>query len=42
MRNARFRPYWIQAEEKECQGLWDKNVFKTWRYAAPAGEYTEV
>ena len=31
MRNARFRPYWIQAEEKEWQGLWDKGVFKKWR-----------
>ncbi len=30
MRNARFRPYWIQAEEKEWQGLWDKVVFKKW------------
>ncbi len=30
MRNARFRPYWIQAEEKEWQGLWDKGVFKKW------------
>ena len=25
-----FRPYWIQAEEKERQGLWDKGVFKKW------------
>ena len=23
-------PYWIQAEEKEGQGLWDKGVFKKW------------
>jgi len=30
MRNARFRPYWIQAEEKEWQGLWEKGVFKKW------------
>ena len=30
MRNARFRPYWMQAEEKEWQGLWDKGVFKKW------------
>ena len=30
MRNARFRPYWIQAEEKEWQGLWDKGDFKKW------------
>ena len=30
MRNARFRPYWIQAEEKEWQGLWDTGVFKKW------------
>ena len=29
MRNARFRP-WIQAEEKEWQGLWDKGAFKKW------------
>jgi hypothetical protein len=28
MRNARFRPYWIQAEEKEWQDLWEKGVFK--------------
>jgi hypothetical protein len=28
MRNAHFRPYWIQAEEKEWQGLWEKGVFK--------------
>jgi hypothetical protein len=28
MRNARFLPYWIQAEEKEWQGLWEKGVFK--------------
>jgi hypothetical protein len=28
VRNARFRPYWIQAEEKEWQGLWEKGVFK--------------
>ena len=26
IRNARFRPYWIQAEEKEWQGLWDKGA----------------
>jgi hypothetical protein len=30
MRNARFRPYWIQAKEKEWQGLWEKGVFKKW------------
>jgi hypothetical protein len=30
MRNARFRPDWIQAEEKELQGLWEKGVFKKW------------
>ena len=30
MRNARSRPYWIQAEEKEWQGLWEKGVFKKW------------
>jgi hypothetical protein len=30
MRNSRFRPYWIQAEEKEWQGLWEKGVFKKW------------
>jgi hypothetical protein len=30
MRNARFRPCWIQAEEKEWQGLWEKGVFKKW------------
>jgi hypothetical protein len=30
MRNARVRPYWIQAEEKEWQGLWDKGAFKKW------------
>jgi hypothetical protein len=30
MRNARFRPYWIQAEEKEWQRLWGKGVFKKW------------
>jgi hypothetical protein len=30
MRNARFRPYWIQAEEKEWQSLWEKVVFKKW------------
>ena len=30
MRNTRFRPYWIQAEEKEWQGLWEKDVFKKW------------
>ena len=30
MRNARFRPYWIEAEEKEWQGLWEKGVFKKW------------
>ena len=30
MRNARFRPYWIEAEEKEWQGLWNKGVFKKW------------
>jgi hypothetical protein len=30
MRNARFRSYWMQAEEKEWQGLWDKGVFKKW------------
>jgi hypothetical protein len=28
MRNARFPPHWIQAEEKEWQGLWEKGVFK--------------
>jgi hypothetical protein len=30
MRNARFRPYWIQTEVKEWQGLWEKGVFKKW------------
>ena len=30
MRTARFRPYWIEAEEKEWQGLWDTGVFKKW------------
>jgi hypothetical protein len=30
MRNARFRAYWIQAEEKEWQGLWKKGIFKKW------------
>ncbi len=30
MRNARLRLYWIQAEEKECQGLREKGVFKKW------------
>jgi hypothetical protein len=30
MRNARFRPYWIQVEEMEWQGLWEKGVFKKW------------
>jgi hypothetical protein len=25
-----FRPYWIQVEEKEWQGLWEKGVFKKW------------
>jgi hypothetical protein len=30
MRNARFRPYWIQAKEKEWQRLWEKGVFKKW------------
>jgi hypothetical protein len=28
MRNNRFRPYWMQAEEQECKGLRDKVVFK--------------
>ena len=31
MRNARFRPYWIQAEEEEWKGLWEKGVFKKWK-----------
>jgi hypothetical protein len=30
MRNACFRPFWIPAEEKEWQGLWEKGVFKQW------------
>ncbi len=30
MRNTSFRPYWIQVEEKEWQGLWEKGVFKKW------------
>jgi hypothetical protein len=30
MQNARFPPYWIQAEEKDWQGLWEKGVFKKW------------
>jgi hypothetical protein len=30
MRTARFRPYWIEAEEKEWQCLWDKGIFKKW------------
>ena len=30
MRNNRFRPYWMQAEEQEWKGLWDKGVFKKW------------
>jgi hypothetical protein len=27
---TRFRPSWVQAEEKEWQGLWEKDVFKKW------------
>ena len=30
MRNRCFAPYWIQAEEQEWQGLWEKGVFKKW------------
>jgi hypothetical protein len=30
MQNALFRLYWIQAEEKEWQGLWERGVFKKW------------
>jgi hypothetical protein len=30
MRNARFRAYSIQAEEKEWQELWKRGVFKKW------------
>ena len=30
MRNRRFAPYWIQAEEQEWEGLWEKGVFKKW------------
>jgi hypothetical protein len=28
MRNALFRPYWIQAEEKELQGLWERGALR--------------
>ena len=31
MRNARFRPFWMQAEEEEWKGLWEKGVFKKWK-----------
>jgi hypothetical protein len=29
MRNACFRPYWIQVEEKEWQGLWEKGASRS-------------
>ena len=31
MRNQRFRGYWLEAEAKEWQGLWEKGVFKRWK-----------
>jgi hypothetical protein len=30
MRNERLRPFWVQSEEKEMQGLWKRGCFKKW------------
>jgi hypothetical protein len=30
MRNLKFKPFWLTAEETEWSGLWEKGVFKKW------------
>lgn len=30
MRNRKFKPFWLTAEETEWSGLWEKGVFKKW------------
>ena len=30
LRNQKFKPFWLAAEEDEWAGLWDKGVFKRW------------
>jgi len=30
LRNQKFKPFWLAAEEAEWAGLWDKGVFKRW------------
>ncbi len=30
LRNQKFKPFWLAAEEDEWDGLWDKGVFKRW------------
>eukprot|EP00961_Rhodomonas_salina_P257635 3481416-Rhodomonas_salina.1 len=31
LRNPRLRPFWIDLENKEIRGLWDKGCFKKWK-----------
>ena len=38
MQNARLKPFWLGAEEKEMQGLWNKGCFeRVQRTSLPAG-----
>jgi hypothetical protein len=30
LRNPKFKPFWLAAEEAEWAGLWEKGVFKRW------------
>ena len=30
LRNLKFKPFWLAAEEAEWAGLWEKGVFKRW------------
>eukprot|EP00961_Rhodomonas_salina_P299787 3939207-Rhodomonas_salina.3 len=33
MKNPCLRPIWIESQNKEIKGLWDKGCFKRWKHS---------